>query len=145
MGCIESTPVEQPKRTHVVYTTYPVNQNQPVNYPPKQNEDPVNYVNSNQKYNTPPPPYNPNLTNNNYQPQHYPQQQTYLQNSYIVHQQYPYYQPNYPPNYYPYNGPQPSAPPYYPNNNQPSMLGTLGAVAGGVIVGEAVSDMLGFD
>ncbi len=140
MGCIESTPVvEQPQRTHVVYTTYPVN------YPPKKNEDPVNYSNSHQKYNTPPPSYNPNLTNNNYQQQYYPPQQAYLQNSYVVQQQHPYYQQNYPPNHYPYTYPQPSAPPYYPNNNQPSMLGTLGAVAGGVIIGEAVSDMLGFD
>ena len=141
MGCIESTPVvEQPQRKHVVYTAYPVNQNQTINYPPKQTEDPVNYSGYNQQQ-----PYNPNLTNNNYQPQYYPPQQTYLQNSYIVQQQYPYRQQNYSQYQYPYTYPQPTAPPYYQNTNQPSMLGTFGAVVGGVIVGEAVSDILGFD
>jgi hypothetical protein len=121
MGCIESTPVVEPQRHQVVYATYPIQQNQQILYP-KQSEDPVNYIQKER-----PPPYNPNLNNlPNYPYLYQNQQQPYLQQQYIVHQ-YPYYYPTQQ---------------YHPYNNQPSILGTIGAVAGGVIIGDVMSDIL---
>ena len=135
MGCTESTPVVEPQRTTVINTAYPVYPNQQISYPPK-NEDPTNYkVNPNER----PPPYNPNLNyNQNMNPP--PYNPNVYQQSYVAYN-------NMPPQYYPqqqyYH--QQYYPRQYPQNNQPSLLGTMGAVAGGVIVGEVVSDMLGFD
>ena len=111
MGCIESTPVVEP-RTQVIYTTYPVQQSHQVAKPviPVSN-DPINYDK--------PPPYNPNI---GHQPQYYYPYPTNYQVQYV-----------YPTNY--------NNPAYY-RNNQPSTLGMVGAVAGGVIAGEILSDIL---
>lgn len=148
MGCTESVPVQEPARTHVVYTQTP----QVSNYNPSmhKNEDPVNYNKQNQTTYAYPLPSAPPNVNSYYPP-------PYKNNI-----------PNYPPPPYGANGVNnanasivPSAPPmYYPNqqyvvyqypNNQyhpqyyqqqPSMLSTMGAVAGGVILGDLVSDAL---
>jgi hypothetical protein len=122
MGCAESTPVvqphiqPQPQPIVYAYAVPPPNQQ---SYP-KYSEDPVDI-------NRAPPPYNPNLkpVNNAYPMQQYPQyQQTYIQ-------PFPqYYTQPYPPQY------------QQQYRQQPSMLQTMGAVAGGVIVGDMISDAL---
>ncbi len=135
MGCIESTPVA---RQPVYYVQqYPVKNNvvtipqntkienigEPVNYPVQQNQNP--------------PPYNPNYYPNN---QNYQYAQQYPQYIATYPPQYPQYIATYPPQY-----PQqyyPNPPPYNPNYNNNSMLGTFGAVVGGVIVGDMVADAL---
>lgn len=150
MGCTESVPVQEPNRTQVIYAQT----SQVSNY---KNEDPVNYNPKNQAYiyalpnthvqsnnyaqpsapplysqqqtlpppNRPPPPYG--LYNNNYVVPSAPPiaPLNYQQTQYMVYQ-YPNGYPNQ----------------YSRYNQQPSMLSTMGAVAGGVILGDIVSDAL---
>lgn len=123
MGCVESTPVIPPTK-QVYYvpqqtaTVVSVPNNLPYNYPPAYNPQSLNYTASNN-----PPPYNPYAqpVNNGYY-----NQPTYMTTNTV----YPQYQP-YPQQY-----------PYVQQNNGMSMLGTVGAVAGGVIVGDMVSDII---
>jgi hypothetical protein len=146
MGCTESVPVQEPIRTHVVYTQTPQSSN--------KNEDPVNYNNQKQNFNQPtyayplpsappninsynPPPYKNNIPN--YPPPPYGMNGNNNANVPIVPSAPPMYYPNqqyvvyqYPNNQY--------HPQYY--QQQPSMLSTMGAVAGGVIIGDLVGDVL---
>lgn len=159
MGCTESVPVvdtynrnQQQNYSQPNYSQYNKQQNysQPnynQNYPIQNNtqstnnsEDPVNiektkqytYVQTNQS------------TQQNYQYPQQSQQYAYQQQYYTNAQQMPYQQ------YYLYQQPnQPYAYQqqrvmYNPNQQQtqPSLLGTVGAVAGGVILGDMISDAL---
>jgi hypothetical protein len=160
MGCTESVPVQEPYRTQVIYTQTPQNTNYN-NQKTYKNEDPINY---NQKqptyvypqqtnYNTQssvplgpsgnkvsPPPYGYyNNTVTPTAPPALPIYSNYPTNNLPMnyqHQQYVAYQypTQYPPQYNQY-------PPQY-SQQQPSMLATMGAVAGGVIVGDMISDAL---
>ncbi len=117
MGCIESTPIA-PQQRQVYY----VPQQQPVTMTKTVYEDPINY---NTRY---PPAYNPNAYPQHAPPPYNPYAQPVNQpvQYYTVNTGYPVYQ-NYP---------------NYQQNNGMGVLGTMGAVAGGVIVGDMIGDML---
>jgi len=154
MGCTESVPVvenynrnqQQNYNNQPYYNqNYPTQNYQTQNYQTQNNtkpitnnsEDPVNLEKTNQ--------YTYAQTNQPIQQNYvYPQQNqqyVYQQQYYTNPQQMPYQQYNVYPQQNVYQQQRTN---YVPNQqqNQPSLLGTVGAVAGGVILGDMISDAL---
>jgi hypothetical protein len=125
MGCIESKPPVEP--TNMKYYP-PIRSGATVASAPAAAvandgfyKTPQQYPQHNENYFTPQQQY----PQQQYYPQQYPQQQQYYPQQYYPQQYYPQ-------QYYPQQYPQ--------QNNQ--MLGTAAAVVGGILVADAISDII---
>ena len=126
MGCVESTPIVEPRQNNAQNNKY---------YPPpnnKYNSSPNNNYNSSSN-NAPLPCAPPQQQYYSNQQQYYPNQQQYYPNQ---QQYYPNQQQYYPNQQQYYQQQQ-----YYPQQQNNQMLGTAAAVVGGILVADAISDI----